>query len=57
VGALVIFSTIPIGGHYVVDLVAGAGVFALWSWFTRTRPAGASILGQLARPAGLWANA
>lgn len=29
--AIVIFSTIPIGGHYVVDLIAGGLVFMIWS--------------------------
>ncbi len=33
-GSAVIGSTIPIGGHYVVDLVAGALVFAGWSRLT-----------------------
>lgn len=28
---IVIFSTIPMGGHYVIDLVGGGLIFALWS--------------------------
>lgn len=56
-GGLVIFSTVPIGGHYVVDLLAGAGVFAVWSWLVRPRdefvadPDGldATTLGDFAR--------
>jgi membrane-associated phospholipid phosphatase len=30
---IVMISTIPIGGHYVVDLLAGAGVFAAFAFF------------------------
>jgi membrane-associated phospholipid phosphatase len=40
--ALVLASTIPIGGHYVVDLFFGAGVwflvFRAWQWHVRNTP-------------------
>ena len=34
--ALIAASTIAIGGHYVVDLIAGAGVWAAAAWAVRT---------------------
>lgn len=29
--AIVLFSTIPMGGHYAIDIVAGAAIFFLWA--------------------------
>jgi membrane-associated phospholipid phosphatase len=36
--ALVIVSTVPIGGHYLIDIAGGAAVFAFWCRLTRPRP-------------------
>ncbi|MCX7285943.1 MAG: phosphatase PAP2 family protein [Novosphingobium sp.] len=34
--ALVLVSTIPIGGHYLVDVAGGAGLFLVLAWLTRS---------------------
>ncbi|MBB2190187.1 hypothetical protein HLH34_09425 [Gluconacetobacter azotocaptans] len=35
--AAVLLSAIPVGGHYAVDLIAGAAVFAVFAWLSRPR--------------------
>lgn len=57
--AIVILATVPMGGHYFIDLLAGAVVWAPFAMITRERsgdvaPAAASIVPQIARtPCGL----
>jgi membrane-associated phospholipid phosphatase len=63
--ALMLFSTLPFGGHYVVDLIGGAAVWGFWfalslrlqhgGWRTLLRP-GRSSLVPSGAGAVLWVN-
>lgn len=40
---IVLISTIPIGGHYLIDVLAGAALFAVIACLSRARPASGGV--------------